>query len=102
VVALDDMPRPDATTPEAALSVIVAAAVAAGSRVAYADITTSDIAPLGPRVVRCFITGLQPIHFGHGEGRFGGRRLFDAPVAWGLRRTPLEDKDLNPCPHPLA
>ncbi|RJL16507.1 YcaO-like family protein [Paracoccus siganidrum] len=100
---LEDLPRPDpAATPADALARVVAAATASGARVAYAEITAPDIAPLGPRVVRCFATGLQPIHFGAGEGRFGGRRLFDAPVRWGLRDAPLAEAELNPCPHPLA
>ena len=85
-----------------ALALIVAGLRAARARVAFCDITTPDIAALGPRVVRCVATGFQPIHFGHGEGRFGGGRLFDAPVRWGLRSAPLTEDRLNPCPHPLA
>ena len=98
---LDQMARPEGGVEEA-LETVVAAATTSGARVAYVDITTPDIAPLGPRVVRTFVTGLQPIHFGYGQGRFGGRRVFDAPVAWGYRETPLAEADLNPCPHPLA
>jgi len=101
-VRLEDMQRPEATEPIDILSTIVAAARNAGSRVAYVDITAPDIAPLGPRVVRCFATGLQPIHFGFGEGRLAGARLYEAPVRWGLRATPLTETELNPCPHPLA
>jgi ribosomal protein S12 methylthiotransferase accessory factor len=88
--------------PEAVLSALVEGACAAGARVAYVDLTAPEIAPLGPRVVRCFVTGFQPIHFGHGEGRLGGRRLYEAPVRWGLHRHALAEPDLNPCPHPLA
>jgi ribosomal protein S12 methylthiotransferase accessory factor len=101
-VALADLPRPDSSTPEAALALLVERATATGIRTAYVDITAPDIMPLGLRVVRCFAAGLQPIHFGQGEGRFHGRRLYDAPVAWGLRNTPLTEVGLNPCPHPLA
>lgn len=98
---LDQMPRSTAA-PAEALTRIVEGARAVGARVGFCDITTPDIAALGPRVVRCVVTGFQPIHFGHGEGRFGGRRLFDAPVRWGLRSTALTEDQLNPCPHPLA
>ena len=101
-VRLPDLARPETETPDAALEALVAGATATGARVAYAEITAPDIAPLGPRVVRGFITGFQPIHFGHGEGRLAGPRLYDAPVAWGLRKTPLTADTLNPCPHPLA
>lgn len=100
--ALAAMPRHDAATPAEALARIVAGVRAAGARVAYCDITAPDIAALGPRVVRAVATGFQPIHFGHGEGRFGGTRLYEAPVRWGLRDAPLAEADLNPCPHPLA
>ncbi|MDO6591221.1 hypothetical protein DS901_17260 [Loktanella sp. D2R18] len=101
-VTLDDMPRPSYATNQEALTLTVDAAVKTGARVAYADITAPDIAPLGPRVVRVIATGMQPIHFGHDQGRFGGARLYDAPVTWGLRDTPLTKAGLNPCPHPLA
>lgn len=99
---LDRMPRSRDRTPAESLGLIVAGARSVGARVGFCDITTPDIAALGPRVVRCAVSGFQPIHFGHGEGRLGGRRLFDAPVRWGLRSAPLSEDQLNPCPHPLA
>jgi ribosomal protein S12 methylthiotransferase accessory factor len=73
-----------------------------GSRVAYVDVTTPDIRPLGLRVVRTFAGGLQPMHFGFGRERRGGRRLYEAPVAMGYARQPRTESELNPCPHPLA
>lgn len=99
---LGDLPCPNSASVQEALDTTVDAAVKTGARVAYVDITPADIAPLGPRVVRVFATGLQPIHFGFDQGRFGHKRLFDAPVAWGLRDAPLDETGLNPCPHPLA
>ncbi|SFR52893.1 ribosomal protein S12 methylthiotransferase accessory factor [Yoonia tamlensis] len=101
-VTLDDLPRPPVTNSDDLLDFTIAGAVNAGARVAYADITTADIAPLGPRVVRVIATGMQPIHFGHGQVRLGGDRLFEAPVKWGLRTTQLTENGLNQCPHPLA
>jgi ribosomal protein S12 methylthiotransferase accessory factor len=73
-----------------------------GSRVVYADITTPDIAPLGVRVVRTISTRLQPIHFGYGEERLGGRRLYEVPRILGYTSETRTAGDLNPCPHPLA
>lgn len=99
---LGDLPAPDPDSRKAELELLVARAAETGSRVAYADITAPDIASLGPRVVRVVLTGFQPIHFGFGAGRFGGPRLFEAPVRWGLRDAPIHEADLNPCPHPLA
>ena len=53
---------------------------ASGCTVAYVDLTLPDVEPFGVRIVRAIATGLQPIHFGWGEERLGGRRLFaDAP-----------------------
>lgn len=86
----------------AELERLVAGLTASGCRVARVDITAQDIRPSGVRVVRCFATGLQPIHFGHGQARLGGRRLFEAPRRWGLRERDTDEASLNPCPHPLA
>jgi ribosomal protein S12 methylthiotransferase accessory factor len=73
----------------------------AGSRVAYVDLTTPDVAPYGVHVARAFATGLQPIHFGAGEERLGGRRLFEVPATLGYADGPRTESELNPCPHPL-
>lgn len=102
VVALEDLAPQQPRTPDETLAQIVGGLTRTGLRAAYVDITAPDIAPLGPRAVRCIAPGLQPIHFGYGEGRYGGRRLFEAPVNWGLRTAPLDEAALNPAPHPLA
>jgi ribosomal protein S12 methylthiotransferase accessory factor len=61
---------------------------AVGATVAVVDLTQPDVEPFGVRVVRALATGLQPIHFGHGEERLGGQRV--------------REDALNPCPHPIA
>ena len=101
-VDLHDLPRPAQTDVQATMAQVVQKATDTGGRVGYADITPPDIAALGPRVVRVIISGFQPITFGYGQGRLGGPRLYQAPVDWGLRDTPLDETGLNPCPHPLA
>ena len=73
-----------------------------GARAAYADITMPDVAEAGYHVVRAIATGLQPIHFGWGQARLGGRRLYDAPMRWGFAGVPSTPETLNYCPHPLA
>lgn len=73
----------------------------ANSRVAFVDLTTPDVAPLGFRVVRAVATGLQPIHFGHRRERLGGRRLYDVPRELGYVSEARTASDLNRCPHPL-
>lgn len=84
------------------LETCLTALTAAGSRVLFADLTTSDIAPYGLRVVRTIATGLQPMHFGYGEERLGGGRLYETPKALGYSSSVRSESDLNPCPHPLA
>jgi ribosomal protein S12 methylthiotransferase accessory factor len=73
-----------------------------GSRVLYVDLSTSDVVDYGIHVARAIATQLQPIHFGWGEDRLGGTRLFELPQKLGLASSSLTESDLNPCPHPLA
>ena len=101
-VALDALPDYSAGSTQKNLAHCVASLVAAGCRVAYADLTTADLRDYPVRVVRAVATGLQPIHFGYGEERLGGRRLFELPRKLGLAAHVLGESDLNPCPHPLA
>jgi ribosomal protein S12 methylthiotransferase accessory factor len=101
-VALGDLPDPSTGDAARDLDVCVRALHALGSRVAYVDLTLPDIATFGLHVVRTLATALQPVHFGHGTERLGGRRLFDVPHRLGLRDRPSTIADLNPCPHPLA
>ena len=75
---------------------------AAGSRVAYADLTTPDLAGFNFHIVRTIASGLQPIHFGYGEERLGGARLFEAPARMGYGDRARTEQELNPCPHPIA
>jgi ribosomal protein S12 methylthiotransferase accessory factor len=74
----------------------------AGHRVAYVDLTLPDIASCGCFVVRTLAAGLQPVHFGFGQERLGGRRLFELPQRLGFENRLRTESDLNPCPHPLA
>lgn len=78
------------------------ALVSVGSKVAYVEVTTPDISPLGLRVVQTLVTGLQPIHFGYGKERLGGPRLFEVPMKLGYSARPLTEDEINPCPHPLT
>jgi ribosomal protein S12 methylthiotransferase accessory factor len=97
-----DLPNPATGDAEHDLRDCAAALAALGSRVACAELTTPDLRGYDMHVVRTIATGLQPVHFGHGEARLGGDRLFAVPHRLGLadrRTTPAE---LNPCPHPLA
>lgn len=95
---------PDRSTGSVAgdLAATVAGLTDAGLRVFSVDLTLPDVAEGGYAVARSLVTGLQPIHFGRGEERLGGRRLFDLPVKLGLQETAATPAELNPCPHPMA
>ena len=98
---IEDLPNGSAGGVEADLARSVELLRAAGCRVAYVDLTTPDVAPYGISVVRAIATGLQPIHFGAGEERLGGRRLFETAAKLGWSPGTRTEDDLNPCPHPL-
>jgi ribosomal protein S12 methylthiotransferase accessory factor len=97
-----DLPNRSSGDIDRDLAACVASLTDRGHRVAFVDLTTPDIAPYELRVVRTIATGLQPIHFGFGQERLGGRRLFELPQRLGLADTVRTVADLNPCPHPLA
>ena len=60
---------------EAKLSACVSALLSVGIRTAAVDVTSSDVALAGVRVVRAFGVNLQPIHFGFGYERLRNPRL---------------------------
>lgn len=98
---LGDMPHHAAGDALADLEACQARLAAVGSSACYVDLTLPDIAPF-VRVVRCLATGLHPIHFGYGEERLGGQRLFTVPRLLGYRDRDSDEAELNRCPHPLA
>jgi len=100
--AVADIPDPSVGDVAGDLDGCVATLAAAGLRVVAVDLTLPDVAQCGVHVERVMIPGLQPIHFGFGEERLGGTRLFEVPRSLGLSARPRTEADLNPCPHPLA
>lgn len=99
---LEELPNRSLGNTAADLDTCARALSPSGHRVLYAELTTPDIAEYGLYVVRVLATGLQPIHFGFGEERLGGQRLFTVPHRMGHAPGPRTEGDLNPCPHPLA
>jgi ribosomal protein S12 methylthiotransferase accessory factor len=100
--SLDDMPDHNGDTVAADLEYCRGRLEAAGCTVAYVDLTQPDLEPFAVRIVRAIATGLQPIHFGFGEERLGGRRLYAVPRLLGHQSSDTTEDELNPCPHPLA
>jgi ribosomal protein S12 methylthiotransferase accessory factor len=101
-VGIEELTNPATGNVERDLDHTARALTALGCRAAYVDLTLPDVAPYGIHVVRTIATGLQPVHFGHGTERLGGRRLFEVPQKLGFADRPRTVDDLNPCPHPLA
>ncbi len=101
-IAIGDLPNPSCDDARADLAYCTAALSAIGCRVAYVDLTLPDVAPYGIHAVRTLATGLQPVHFGYGTERLGGRRLFEVPARLGFADRPRAVEELNACPHPLA
>jgi ribosomal protein S12 methylthiotransferase accessory factor len=97
-----DMPRHSGGAVEADLAHCRRQLESAGSTVAFVELTMPDLELFDVRIVRAIATGLQPIHFGYGEERLGGARLYGVPRLLGHVTQDLTENDLNPCPHPLA
>lgn len=99
---LEDLPNHSSHEVSLDLDNCVKSLTQSGSRVFCADLTTSDVVPYGLCVVRTLVTNLQPMHFGFGEERLGGSRLFELPRSLGHCSRIRSEDDLNPSPHPLA
>ena len=84
------------------LEPLLSALRASGCRAVFRDLTTPDLERYPVRAARVLVTQLQPIHFGYGMERLGGRRLYELPVKLRLHESPSREDELNPCPHPLA
>ena len=101
-VSIDEVQGHGGPAVEDDLQTLDGAFRAIGSRVLYRDVTTPDLAGYPIRVVRALATHIQPIHFGYGQERLGGRRLYELPAKLGQSDGPRLEASLNPCPHPLA
>lgn len=102
VARLADLPRRDDGSAGAALAEIVTALRQRGDDLLVAELTTPDVAAAGYRVVRVLAPGLLDTCADARFPRFGGERLYQTPVALGLRRGPLPEAELNPLPSPIA
>ncbi|MEA5568310.1 YcaO-like family protein [Anabaena sp. UHCC 0399] len=98
---VEDLPTYTSQSEVEKLQTVLTRLNSVGVEAYLVDITTSDIASVGFRVVRTLATELVPIYFGIGQEPLGSQRLFEVPerLGYGGRRTAA---DLNPCPHPIA
>jgi ribosomal protein S12 methylthiotransferase accessory factor len=74
---------------------------AAGASAYAVDVTAPDIAELGLVVTKVVAPELCALNAAHRARFLGGRRLYDAAAALGLRDGPLDEAALNPAPHPF-
>jgi ribosomal protein S12 methylthiotransferase accessory factor len=93
-------PAPPAKRPAEMLAALVDRLRAAGFEPIGVDVTPPDLEAVGVRVHRALVPGLQPVSFGTDFRHRGGPRLYQAPVAMGLRSQPRREDQLNPCPLP--
>lgn len=99
---VDELPNRSTGDPAQDLERCAVELAAKDHRAAFVELTTPDLVDYGVHVVRVIVPELQPVHFGHGQERLGGRRLFTLPQQLGFAAGARSESDLNPCPHPLA
>ena len=76
--------------------------VAATGSSAYAvDVTSPDVMELGLTVTKVVAPELAALDVAHAARFLGGRRIYEAAAASGLRDGPLAEADVNPDPHPF-
>jgi ribosomal protein S12 methylthiotransferase accessory factor len=99
---VDELPNRSAGDAAQDLAYCAGELAANGHRPAFVELTTPDLVDYGMHVVRVIVPELQPVHFGYGQERLGGERLFKLPQQLGFTESVRSETDLNPCPHPLA
>jgi ribosomal protein S12 methylthiotransferase accessory factor len=87
--------------PREALPELCKRVEAAGSSAYAVDVTAPDVAALGLTVTKVVAPELCALDVVHAARFLGGRRLYDVPVELGLRAAPLDERELNPDPHPF-
>ena len=99
--ALDGMPRLEGDTPRERIAALCRRVEAAGATAYVVDVTSPDVAALGLTVMRVVTPELCRLDVGEDARFLGPRRLYETPVALGLRPAVLREADVNPNPHPF-
>ncbi len=81
------------------LRVMAERVAAVGHRVLVAELTSSDVRPVGLFVARAVVPGFHPLCMGHQIRALGGKRLWKIPKKLGHDGIDPERGD-NPAPHP--
>ncbi|HSL65085.1 MAG TPA: YcaO-like family protein [Gaiellaceae bacterium] len=98
---LGDVPPIPGRDDEQTLDAILALIADAGAGAYAVDVTTDEVAAAGLAVVRAVVPEFCPLDVVHAARALGARRLFDVPVAKGLRDRPPRLEELNRDPHPF-
>jgi ribosomal protein S12 methylthiotransferase accessory factor len=80
------------------LETVIARLQSCGHDLIGVEMTAPDVRKHRLRVVRAIVPGLQPLGL-EGGGRFGGTRLYQAPLRMGYGSQARIEADLNPIPH---
>jgi ribosomal protein S12 methylthiotransferase accessory factor len=65
------------------------------------DVTSPDVRELGLTVTKVLAPELCALDVPHAARFLGGRRLYEAAAALGMRGDCLRETDVNPDPHPF-
>jgi ribosomal protein S12 methylthiotransferase accessory factor len=65
------------------------------------DETTPELEALGIRAVKTLVQGMLTMSFGHQYRRIVMKRVQEAPVRTGRRRSPIREEEINLFPHPF-
>jgi ribosomal protein S12 methylthiotransferase accessory factor len=98
---LESVPPLEGDGPKQWLTALCRRIEAAGSRAYAVDVTAPDVAELGLSVIRVLAPELCALDTADELRFLGGRRLYEAAAALGLRPGPLGEDDVNPDPHPF-
>ena len=98
---IQDYPDVSSHSIDEKISYLVDQFAGRGYDIIYHDLTTLDVDEAGFKVGRVVIPGFQPLDINHRQRHLGGKRLYEVPVAMGLRREPLNEEGLNSFPHPF-
>jgi ribosomal protein S12 methylthiotransferase accessory factor len=97
-----DSVRPlEGRTPAEHVDALCARVEAAGSSAYWVDTTSPDVASLGLVVAKVVAPELCMLDVVHAARFLGGQRLFTAAAALGLRAGRLDERNVNPEPHPF-
>ena len=95
------VPRLEGETPGDHVEELCGRVEAAGSSAYCVDVTSPDVASLGLVVAKVVAPELCMLDVVHPARFLGGERLYVAAAALGLRDGRLDERDVNPDPHPF-